>query len=509
MSKSNSYYSNDNDNRAAVALSFFSPDVVDAIISLVKNEGRNLLPVVFGETSPGGSDSGPSMARPLAILSKRFIANRDLEDFALGYATVMLSAIRRPKLGHDEYQAILMTAYDVPSSIASAYASRIDTLDPVANANDPAWVQYGLKVKELARRALNYVPSVLHLPFENDQNQDHDFDILYEIKMLGVIVDELNAKKRLTGAQAMAAGNLSLFLTGDASADETDAQLALVDTLSAISRPKVPSSMLGSMTSLARAGDAANHQAAADMFRAAGYSSDGRGGLETGDSEHEGILKGLLDSVSSMGPGKALLLGAGMGLTPMIIKTIMKGLGHGDAESESGDPNLYGDIAELYGSPLADAWMVGDIDGVMQEGLRIAADNPTTGDPNEDDLHIGEAEAAMGDASDLPPEIGGPFSRFRANMNIRRANRRNRRGRRKQRRIQRRADEAQRLDESRDLRDNAGYIEPPQQRAPFYPTQSQSFVNDAGSVTEFEPSQDDNSSQGGVAPEMSVDSFTI
>jgi hypothetical protein len=501
------YPENGRFNKAAIILASMSPDMVEDIIALVNAKGRSILTDVYAVSS-GPSVKGVSQPRFLAIFSNEFIAEEDFEDTFLGFSTVALSSLRKPNYGKDEYEVILTQAYNLPSKIAQNMADRIETYDPVGTGQEGWFSKAYINISETLRKLVNYVPSVLRLPWENDQDQKYDFDFLFEMKSLGVVVRELNSRARLMVGQAMINTSYGLLQAGDVNDETGDAEVA--SALANVNRRQLPHSIMGGMKPLGEFGNHTSYKQAKQMVEAAGYHKGQNGDVEQGEVKNDAIARSL-ESLGDVSVGKAGLLGLALGLTPTIIKKIKEMM---SKDEGSGDPNensgLYSDLATKYGQGLANHWMTGDVDGLMGEIGDIASMDLTTGDPDLDAQIAGDVEDELGDlAESMGPEIGGLLKRFRTNVNIGRANAKHRRGDKKTQRGQRREFENQQLIGSKNERMRQGYKKLAYNPTSYNVPESDNNLDMGGGMNEgYEDQEQDYEGQNSGNP-GAVDSFYL
>lgn len=439
----NTYYANDEANRAAVILSSMSPDMVAQIGRLFAMEGSDSVRATLANNS-----SASTRVAPLAIFSREFVNDQDFEDVWRGVMVMLLAKLRTPNMGNDEYESILKQSYSLPAEMTAALAASIETRDLFSQAvKDAPWYSsFKNAISEGVRRALNYVPSLLNLPYEIDQTQDYDIDFLYEMKNLGSIVDDLNSRVSLMSGQALANQRLGVFATGDPEiGDIEDIESQIGDALSNVMMRQVPPSIFGNTGKIAALGLKASTSKLNELKDTAKDDSAPAKKI---------VAAKIIDKITSMSPGKAILIGSGLGLGAALISSLFKKKESGDVESE-----LYGDIAEEYGPNVADAWLAGDIDEIVREGIEDASYQETTGDPDLDEAIFGDVIENEGEDES---EAGGILSRWRTNRNIRRTQRRKRKRLRRAARENRRNRALnERLQSQRDM-DDEGLIRPDQ-----------------------------------------------
>lgn len=455
------YPGNGSHNKAAVLLASMSPDMVEDIISLVNARGRSVIADIFESQSTAASSTN---VRYLAIFSNGFIAEEDFEETYLGFATVALASIRKPNYGNDEYQAILSQAYGLPWEIADPLAKKIETYDVLGGVDKTQgyWTQFTDMLGEGVRRTVNWAANVLQLPWENDQDQKYDIDFLYELKLLGQVVSDLNSRARLMTAQAAINSNMGLLQTGDPMiGDQESADMMVGDTFKMARLRQLPKMVFGTANPIAKMGAAATAAKAKNVMAQAGYTVNKNGSMSTSRPKH-GAMKNAVDKILHAKPSAALLAGGLLGATPVAIKLIAD-LAKRSRGGQSGD--VYGDaystINTAFGGNVADAWLHGDVESMLKHIGHDAEDDISTGDPEMDAaIEAAVMEELSGDIDSFSPEVGGIFTRWRINAAKKQASRRMRRQYKKSGRQFRKNNEMRELTGARNARRNA-YMDMP------------------------------------------------
>lgn len=415
-------YNNPRHNKAALILAAMSNDMVRDIIDLINYRGASLISELNANSHPA-----PGF---LAIFSDDYINSEDFPEVWTGFATIALSSFRNPKYSAEVYAGILKQAYNLPSGMATALAHRIETEDILGGTKGDVsmWQSIKNNLTEGARKLLNSLAASVGLPWEIDQNQDYDIDFLYELKLLGQVVNELNSRARLMQSQAMLASSMHTLMTSAGDVEEGDVvdllgdpDLEIGDLASLASLRRLPGKVFGGLKGIQALGSKA---ATAQAVKHSG-GSVARPAL----SSHPrpklgGMLKSALTKFSTGSAGKAGLVGAGLGLIPtaLMLGSALFKKKRGDVDSESGD--VYDTIAEEFGDSVADAWSVGDVDTITQHMMRMAMADSEDGDPDDDAYIISELERLAAEGVDDQQETGGLFTRWRINRNKRRAERR-------------------------------------------------------------------------------------
>lgn len=460
--KGYSYYPTNPDwNDAAVVLNMLSQEQLAKVINLVNARGSQLIVDLKGRER-----SSATSLSPLAILDSKFVPSEDMEMVALGMSTVLLNVIRKPKLSQDSYESVLRNAFAIPDSMAAAAAKRIETEDVLgASYKDPSggeapWYSaFANSIKSAVRKTLNAIPEIFGIPWEIDQTQDYDLDLLYEWKLLGETVADLNSRTRLMAGQAALNMGSGLFAMGDIENEIGDVEaqeMALGDAISTLNLRRLPAVVFGSATGLKKAGEATTKARAQELSAAAG--------LAEGSSAKSPAIKNALAKALNAKPSKALAAGALLGLTPaavMLVKEAFKrGLNKGDIE----DGDTMNTIASNYGQTAAHNWLAGDVEGFLREVGALAAQDVSTGDPDVDSaIEAAVMEESMGDVEDMGPEIGGIFTRARINAKKKQYARRQRRTAKKMGRQTRKNLKTAELQKWKDKAAYAGFNQSPRE----------------------------------------------
>lgn len=410
-------------DKALLILSAMSPDMVDDIFQLFSSRGRG----VIAEISADARNS--EVPQFLGIFSDAYIGAADFKDVWIGFGTVVLGEMRKPDFSNDRWENYVKSAYSLPSSMAAAVAKRVETSDILSSVKDDAalWETIANKLANAARQAMNWSASVLQLPYEIDANQKYDVDFLYELSLFGKAIRELNERARLMNAQAKIAVGMNSMMTGDPGTDPQDAaDMYVGDVMGRVSTRVLPASVMGGMGPLASLGRSATAAEAVQIVRDSGYNVSGPNTVTSGRPRNS-FVKKAVDKILNLSPGKSIAIGASLGLLPNAVSLVSDLI----KNRQKGDPDLYGDIAadigDMYGDTIADCWAQGDIDGIAKAVLQDAHNTVTTGDPDLDAALDAEAFGDIeDDLSDLDPEVGGLFTRFRTNNMRRRAARRRR-----------------------------------------------------------------------------------
>lgn len=410
---------NEQAERALLILATFSPDMIEGVATLFSMRSPAQVREMVGRIASDGS----GRASPNAVFSVQFMPTFD--DFyycLMGLNAIMLNTFKGLKMGNDDYQKILETAYALPSPIADELAKKIDSFDDFSDAARNAKAAWYQKIwpatKEYSRRVSNWGAGMLNLPYEIDQRQDYDIDFLYEIKSLGKVVEDLNGRLRLMGSQARLIASMSLSwaqrATGDIETGDPMAAAALAHQLHPVAGVGLPKMLYGGQRHIAELG---NRQAFANAQALYNLRAD-QGAV--GDMADEG------DIFSDGAYGDTIPLGAAIqmiarreGPFRSVIEQIL------DNQQKQQNTQAIGDaVRYCVGDLAADAMESGDIETFMGE-LLDTAETDTSGDVAEDEQIMGDVAEESG------PEVGGLFMKWRTKRKMRKAKRRKKRAMKK------------------------------------------------------------------------------
>lgn len=417
-----SYYPNNPEwNDAAVLLDLMSAEQIQKIIALVDARG----PAVITDLKARQRSSQCSLS-PLVVLDTRWVPSEDLEDVALGMATILIGKIRQPVFGVNEYEAALKNGFTLSSDMAVALAKKVETEDILggtykdANGAELPWYKtWAGNVQRYIRKSINAVPGASILGWEIDANQEYDLDLLYEWKLFGGVVRELNSRTKLMQGQAALNATTSAFsLTGDV--ESGDVESLTGDALRSAAVRRLPGLVFGKATGLANMANF-NRDRASEFIRNHASNPQSRIGRILARAMNQGPSLAMLKMLV---PGSDDLLAAAR---------------HGLNSNSTETGDAYSTISSTYGNNPAAAWQMGDVESFLREVGAIADSDVSTGDPALDSaIESAVMEEISGDIEGMSPEMGGLFTRARINMAKRRAARRKRRSSRKYARQQRR-----------------------------------------------------------------------
>lgn len=479
------YYDNAKHNRAATVLASMSPDMVKGIISLVLSKGDAIVSDIADD------ENGPS--RPYAIFSEQFITDEDFPEVFLGMSAIFVAQLRKLDKDNDFYERVLHEAFYIPKPMAAEMAKKIETYDIIggtqAAIDKTAWyTQLGRKFQEGVRRAVNFVPSVLGINWENDQAQSYDIDFLYEVKLFGRAVNELQSRANLMRSQAALAASAGLFnatsgIYGDVTSDPVDTyELAIHDHMKPEMGTPLPGLIFGGLKKLVSKMKETHDATTRDIADKAGLSKNG--GARVDSQVREAASRVLSNNPGPVmqnyqgGDEKAALENA-----IAVLTSVANSYGQGDVANQ---------VAELYGDAAAESWAAGDVTGTLGHIMDMAGDRlETTGDPDYDQELIASTVGAYGDAEfegALDSEMGGLFKRARANHQIKKANRRARKVQRKTKRINRRNSANARLTAAKDYAANQAIRQDEiQQPSNYYQRFSEQFQHDGEQLEDANP----------------------
>jgi len=427
-------------------LALFDEGTVRDIIALVNYRGSALLDDIYRKST----EADPP--RALAIVGNDFVKYQDVAGVLLGYATIMLAGLRDNRMDQDSYATILKKAFGLPALTAKRYAERIETYDKLikdTNADGSTSVMEEFnalynKMLEGVRGVANQLGKITGLDqfYYWDQNQEFDVDAVFEMHQLGEAVCELNRRVRLMQAQASLNASFGMFRTagtpGGGDPDDGDpddaAEMMVGDVFADLGSKPLPASVYGPYADVAKAGRIGQAKLGKEILERAGVSKADDGSVDIAPvaQNDKPIANAVRRLLTSKG-GKLALGAVTGGLGGMLLARALK-----RRSGLNGDPNteITSHIAQHYGPDMAMSYATGDIDGIVYNAMLDGTRVDDSGDP---ELY-GEALAEMeGDPEyaieTLGPEIGGVFSRWRANAATRRASRTARRVSRKQSRV--------------------------------------------------------------------------
>jgi hypothetical protein len=369
----------------------------------------------------------------MGIAGAPFMSYTDVPAALSGLTTIMLAFIQKQKLGPDEYQQVFEDAFGLPTLLAKKFADDIESYDKIvadANADGKIAISEGLQLisqtlQEGARRLTNGLSDVLGIGtiLNWDQSQVYDVDALDEIVRMGEVVAGMRRRNRLMAGQALLSAQMGVFRVGTGDAEEGDAEMGdaasglLGNILSKLGRKRLPAALLGpGTTALTERAARANVETGKALLNEAGMSATKAGVSNTHAPTKRGsILKSALKSVLSMNPTVAVVKGAA-GL--MRKKDPKRNLGdalYGDPANGKND-QLYGQVRDEFGSSIADAWKMGDVEGMMGEVLAEFGDADSDILETADRDLVEQAGEAIDDAygeiiDSMSPEMGGVYKR--------------------------------------------------------------------------------------------------
>lgn len=382
-------------------LALFDEDTVRGICDLVNYRGTEaLLDDVFHKSTPADP---PHI---LGIMGPEYMKYQDMPGVILGIATILLSAIRKPSYGHDEYANILKEAFGLPELLARKYAERIESYDEIiADANrdgntelSERITQYLSVLEEGARRVVNNLANSFGLStlINWDQGQTYDHDFLAEVYELGKVVSELNRRARLVSGQALISAQLNVLHTGDIEESGDPIAELVGDILSANAAKPLPPALMGNFRDTMYQSAKVSADAGNELFRQAGLRANKDGRITANPTSGNGKkIKNVIGRVLKGNPLMATILGAIGGSKTK--KKLIEASSSKPADSAlAGDiGSLYGDIATGYGEPVADAWLIGDLDA-LASALQVAESGDTQSEMYAlDDATVGDQETGF------------------------------------------------------------------------------------------------------------------
>lgn len=398
--------------RAATVLAMMTPEMVGDVVELARAEGNSLVTYLFSNTD--GS------TRPLAVLDRGFIDDRDFHHVAAGFRAILIAALRNVKGDAPYYSGVLTSAYQVPVTMANTLASRIETqniLKPASTASADA----KQKVEDYLRRVLaNSRVGFREIAGTAAEAFDTvaDVDFLYEIKLLGAAAEELESMNRLMKPLSLQHQALKLLpegigasgrgeVFGDPSYDSDELALRIAEAVRPLAGNPLPESVMGGASKIGIVGKLASKLKLTELLKKFGGTD--------GDQVQKATNSPILQmSAEGMDPGT-------LAKVAELIADMQKMIAQGQGD-------IYGDVSMLYGEPVARAVADGNLIKAYRLIHENAADEAaTTGFADTDtasDVAIGEVFGEVHDDEDLAfdQEIGGLFGNA-AKRQARKANR--------------------------------------------------------------------------------------
>jgi hypothetical protein len=404
-------------------------DQIESIVSLVGARGRSVVSDIANVST--------SIPKYNAVLSAEYITNiDDAHEVAAGLGTLIISDLRKGGTrSAEDYKGILQTAYSLPEGLAEKLADKIETEDVIGGPDTGMMESLANGIRSSVEKILNWGSKVLETGWYIDPTQEYDIDFLYEMKLLGGAVEKMNSRIGLMEGQAKLQQGFGLFQTGDVDGlnDGEFLDRSLGNVMGRMQLKNLPPTVMGDVMPLAKLGASITNKEASAAVNTAGAGKAGK-------VKNSGV-KRALDGLLSMNPTKAALLGLATGgaipIAGMVKDALQARSGRraGDVDEDDMYGEPYGVVADDYGDNAASAWLTGDVQGLMQAIADEADDSSTSGDPDEDEAI---EMIAADEAGDIDTEIGGLFTRARANIAKKKAARRTRKKYRKTSRQQRR-----------------------------------------------------------------------
>lgn len=426
------YFSNPRHNKAAWVLATMSPDMVADIVDLVNTRGSAVI-------SDVKADDGPP--RPLSCLSSAYISDTDFPEVFLGLTTIFVAAIKSIKADSNFYAGVLSQAFSLPSEYAQSIAARIETKDyfsaPSGLDNDAKAKWYKAVIDKMKTETAWYKnlfkgPSDIMQQVQNDQSWDVDF--LYEVKLLGDAVSDLQSKARLQRAQISISSDTGYFagaglgmgdVYGDVYGDPVDvAEVAIVDTMKPLMGTPLPFAMFGGLGKLAASGLAASRMKLAKLLGA--KTVDAAGNLS---HDANPVIKQAVSNIANPAQSKVAAVD-GINIDLETVKALLQELGRRYGSGQGGSNT--DQIREQFGDVVAECVENGDLLGAVENIVDMAAEPmPTTGDPHLDEAIITETLNELDgdpDYDDSEAGMGGLFKKARIKRAIKKGRQKSRKG---------------------------------------------------------------------------------
>lgn len=414
-------------NRAMTFLATLPSDLVTDIQSACNAKGATLQ----GDLSQ--ASSGP---RPYAILSRSVVKDDKFGHLLMGLNTVLLAGIGDQNKDKDFYAHIFEKAFGIDSIQAAKIADRVETYDVVGGTPSgrlPWYRTVGSRFWEWTKAGVN---SLLGTDF--NESQKWDIDVIYEFFSLGKAIEDLYTRAEFVKGAGIAAGMTGATLDmdsgkGDPVSAGRNNMVRLMAAVTPLMRPSLPDNVYGDLAPIVRAHRSRSAANLAHMCQKAGMiDRSGRPGI--GDVQDPGMAAAIGSLLNGdLTPGMVL---AGDPAIPKnrLGRALAELFGLSDLASVH--HNTSNDIREDFGDPVADAYMAGDVNGMMAALNQFTGPIATTGDTGLDEAIIGDVISELKETGDYvhDPEcktMGGLFTRWRINAAIRRGKRRARKARRR------------------------------------------------------------------------------
>jgi hypothetical protein len=390
------YFPDDRQNKAAMILASMSPDMVSAISDLISQAGVNVTNTLFAV------DDGPP--RPLAIFSEAFVTDNDFPCVWYGFLTTVMADLRTAGADAEQYAKMLVDAFGISEKLAQPLAKKIESYDTIgasykSDSDSRAWYEkLSGRLQEGIRRIANMPNHLLGLGgfLYNDQTQKYDIDYLYEMYVLGQVVDDLMVRGRLMKGQSAINQSLGLLAVGDPG-DEDARVASIYATLRPLAGAPIPAVIAGGAKKLMESVTKDNLTAALNLLAKAGIIKDKTNLNAVEDNELRGHV---LDLVEGKTPGLDAFASPPTGTELLTFHRKVKRRSRRPSDTDI----AYQRVEDDYGPAVADAWATGD-PVELYHALRQSANEPDiqTGDPEMDAAILADAHDAV--TSGLTPAM--------------------------------------------------------------------------------------------------------
>lgn len=419
---SREFMSTDPDGSAAILLSMFSEDRINEIASFASRFGSGTAAAAH-EKAAKYSTAGLT---PLAFLSRTYIADSDLPRLVTGISGMLISDLRRTNKGVDEYERVLKNLFLLPQSMVNTIVKKINTDDILGTVNADGTIDVDIwdTMFDWVKKVINQVPGADALGYEIDQTNKYDIDFLYEVSKLGEVIEELCTRLRLMRGQTLLATGPGLFQTGDLlnsgmmgdldslTAAEAGPEVSAIlagDIVSNVTARNLPPHLFGRSGDLAKMTTHAAGRRTKRFLQAAGKAVAETGDIDAKESSAAQKQASSIDTVKKRNPNllKNIALGVGgVSLIPILASLVA------NATRATADRGIMGLLPDSF-RPGA---LAGDIDDFAGAVGDLMFENHTTGDPQLDsEIEAAYANSGLDEANG-DPEMGGLFSRMKANM---------------------------------------------------------------------------------------------
>jgi len=402
--------------RAKLAL--FGRQSVSDIVDYVSANGRGVIAEVFDEKRALDPN------HVLSLLDPEYVPYEHQPSIIKGLEVIIMSNLRKPSYGNDEYVAIIQGAYGLPLALATYYAGKIETFDKIItdldgdgkNSVTNYLAAAAAQLTEGARSLVNGLSSAVGMSnYVNwDEGQQYDIDFLDEVAKLGDVCADLERRSVLMKAQSLVAASLGMFKGLPTASQAGQGDVEDGDPYDAVIGDLCYGEALRSLPchNISEHAKAFHHKVKKlrhEGFRHAlaskGIShAPGVGLVNSGDPDDSDFIDSLVSGDVETGDLGSILASIipGGGIIRGILSSKILPMLAGKEAAHAATSSQYGDA---YG----DAMETGDLEEVLKLAFNDISD---AGDVEEGDIEDGDIMEMINEG-DLTPEAGGLFGRWR------------------------------------------------------------------------------------------------